>query len=138
MKTPSCLEPLAWSEELPWASNLLEVCWNLEYPIYDGNVDILVLPLVTILVQTVGLVFVATFLILCSTIWTSSSEDEDDESHSMVGYSPSDESEVSIVITSTCLEGPNLIFLGLGAVGQLLGPALTWVGKFTILLLHSG
>ena len=116
------------------ASNLLEVCWNLEYPI---PVEIFVLPLVTILVWTIGIVFVATFLILCSTIWTSSSEDED-ESHSMVVCSSSDESEVSIVITSTCLEGPNLILLNLYVLGRLKGPALTLVGKFTILLLHSG
>ena len=95
------------------------------------------LSLVTILVRTVG-ILVATFLVLCSTIWTSSSEDEDDESHSMVVCSSSDESEESIVITSTCLEGPDLILLCLDTVGRLLDPALAWGGKFTILLLHSG
>ena len=80
------------------------------------------LPLVTILVWTVGIVYVATFLILCSMIWTSSSEDEDDESHPMVVCSSSDESEDSIVITSRW-EGPDLIFLA-------------WGGMFTSL--HSG
>ena len=83
----------------------------------------------TILVLTLG-ILVATFLVLCSTIWTLSSEDDDEESHSMVVCSSSDEAEESIVITSTVRL--DLIFL---AVGCLLYLALAWGGMFTSL--HS-